>query len=136
MTELRVLFDTGALQGNYISKDTARKISESNKLGNTVSGIARHNKRQQVVCSPISEVCMTISDNIELAFNFESRKNIKTCSIEFNGLPSLSGSRYDIIDDEKLIIAQNLVSFYYNEFVKDSEHKGCEGSAQSALASH
>ena len=107
-----MLLDTGVLQGHYISKDTARKISKSNNQGNTVSGVARHNKRQRVVCSPISEVCMAISDNIELALNFESCNNMKTCSIELNVMPSLSGSRYDIIVGEKSIIVHKLLSFY------------------------
>ena len=120
-----MLIDTGALQGHYISKDTARKISKSNNQGNTVSGVARHSKRQPVVCSPISEVCMTISDNIDLALNFESCNNMKTCSIEFNVMPLLSGSRYDIIVGEKSIITHNLFNFYYDRFAKDSDHKGC-----------
>ena len=120
-----MLLDTGALQGHHISKDTARKISKSNNQGNTISGVARHHKRQRVVCSPISEVCMTISDNIEYSLNFESCNNMKTCSIEFNVMPSLSGSRYDIIVGEKSIIAHYMLSFYYDRFAKDSDHKGC-----------
>ena len=68
---------------------------------------------------------MTISDKFELALNFESCNNMKTCSIEFNVMSSLSGSRYDIIVVEKSIIAHNLLSFYFDRFAKDSDHKGC-----------
>ena len=98
-----VLIDTGALQGNYISEEMANKILGSSKpvnAGNTM----KVNKRRRVVCSPISDSCMTIIDNIEVALNFESCNSIKTCLIEFNVLPSLSGSQYDVIVGEKSII--------------------------------
>jgi hypothetical protein len=112
---LRVLLDTGALQGNYISEEIANKILGSSKPGNASSTMkVKVNKRRRVVRSPISDSCMTIIDNIEVALNFESCNSIKTCLIEFNVLPSLSGSQYDVIVGEKSIIEYNLVSFYYD----------------------
>ena len=56
--------------------------------------------------------------------------------MEFNVLPSLRGSQYDIIVGEKSIIAHNLVSFYHDRFVREIENKGCEGSVQPATRAH
>jgi hypothetical protein len=79
---------------------------------------------------------MTIIDNIEVALNFESCNSIKTCLIEFNVLPSLSGSQYDVIVSEKSIIEYNLVSFYYDRFVRETENEGREGSVQPVERTH
>ena len=119
-----MLLDTGALQGNNILEETTRRIFGNSKQGITVGGVKGNNERKKVVCSPISEICMTINDSIEFALTFESCNNTKTCFIEFNVLPSLRGFLYDIILGEKSIITHNLVSFYYYRFVKEIENKG------------
>jgi hypothetical protein len=131
-----MLLYTGALLGNYISENTSRRVFGSSKQGITVGGVKEDNERKRVMCSTISEIFMTINDSIEFALNFESCNNTKTCFIEFNVLPSLRGSLYDIILGEKSIIAHNLVSVYYNRFVKEIENKGREGSDQPVKHAH
>jgi hypothetical protein len=131
--KVRVLLDTGALQGNYISLKIARRLG-----GSLLREKAEYKESDKVklVCSPINESCVNVIDSVCLILNFENKCKIKQSLIQFNVLSSLSGTLYDLIVGQSSIREHNLIGFYLDRFVDENTARGQEGSVQPAERTH